>query len=568
MAPWTGPHQYAPYIYDNTGVSTTEPEGERSERGLTAQDLVWSGYSTAFGHVVTWDFKVVQLNATAQGLAFFRGSMERGHGSGQIILLDDSYKLHRTISAGMEGASVDAHDFHLLENGRVAIVTLYTAVQRDLSSKGFTAGLGWLYDCGFKEYDLETGKVLFEWSSLDHVPIDESAVEINLSQGFGSSTLNPWDYFHINSVEKYKNGDYLISSRHTDTIYRISHKDSSIVWRLGGSHSDFELENFTFSAQHDARVLKESNGKEHISIFNNGWNGETQTRDDSVAMVLELDIQAKKASVLKEWSPLTGGLARHEGSIRFLENGNALVSWGGLAQFSEFAPDGERVLDVRFERLKVVTYRTIKQAWVGRPATLPDVYLYSRSEVDPTYFYMSWNGATEVVSWKVYGLERNSSTAAELLGSIQRQGFETQYIAEQTIASGYIEAVDKHGKVLATSLVKTTTIPPENLRPQCEIWHCSAQADNKAPEAEFNEGQKPPQFMNVKEPVPQVKKEVPKCQMDRRYLSIIAGVVLLSIGFHAGRMSRRLKWLFPEFLVRLMGSCKEGTGDVCSGSKV
>ena len=58
---------------------------------------------------------------------------------------------------------------------------------------------------------------------------------------------------HANSVDKFPDGDYLFSGRHSDTVYKISHKDGSIVWRLSGrgENGNFELSDH-FSGQHDA----------------------------------------------------------------------------------------------------------------------------------------------------------------------------------------------------------------------------------------------------------------------------------------------------------------------------
>lgn len=57
---------------------------------------------------------------------------------------------------------------------------------------------------------------------------------------------------HINSVDKSPEGDYMISARYTNAIYKISGKDGRLIWTLGGPNSSFTLEeNFNFSRQHD-----------------------------------------------------------------------------------------------------------------------------------------------------------------------------------------------------------------------------------------------------------------------------------------------------------------------------
>ena len=65
-----------------------------------------------------------------------------------------------------------------------------------------------------------------------------------------------WDYFHINSVTKGDDGHYLLSARHSSTIYKINGTDGTVIWRLGGNHSDFVLgTDVPFGFQHHARYM-------------------------------------------------------------------------------------------------------------------------------------------------------------------------------------------------------------------------------------------------------------------------------------------------------------------------
>ena len=81
------------------------------------------------------------------------------------------------------------------------------------------------------ELDIATGKVLFEWSSLDHVQPDESVLPINSGQaGSGYNSSDAWDYFHINSVDKDADGNYLISARDACAVHKINGTDGEIIW--------------------------------------------------------------------------------------------------------------------------------------------------------------------------------------------------------------------------------------------------------------------------------------------------------------------------------------------------
>ena len=47
----------------------------------------------------------------------------------------------------------------------------------------------------------------------------------------------PYDIVHINSVEEMADGDYLISLRHTDSVYRLDGATGAIEWKLGGTET-------------------------------------------------------------------------------------------------------------------------------------------------------------------------------------------------------------------------------------------------------------------------------------------------------------------------------------------
>jgi len=98
---------------------------------------------------------------------------------------------------------------------------------------------------------------IWEWSSCDgkegagHIPLDESTLW--RSDFFGKKAC-PHDHVHANSVDKTPQGDYILSCRHTDTLYKISRTDSRIIWRLGGLKSSFtRVDDFKFSRQHHVR---------------------------------------------------------------------------------------------------------------------------------------------------------------------------------------------------------------------------------------------------------------------------------------------------------------------------
>jgi len=73
-------------------------------------------------------------------------------------------------------------------------------------------------------------------------------------------------------------------------------------------------------------------------------------------------------------------------------------------------------------------------------------------------FAVSWNGATEVVSWTFYG-SNNPSTPFQDLGTIAKFGFETTYISDRFWAFLYAQANAWSGTSLGFSRVEEIILP-------------------------------------------------------------------------------------------------------------
>jgi outer membrane protein assembly factor BamB len=170
---------------------------------------------------------------------------------GEYVIFDSSYREIARMTAA-NGHNSDHHEF-LISPQDTALITIYNAVPRDLSSVGGSKdGLAW--QGVLQELDIETGEVLFEWHSIDHVDLDETYAT-PLQDG-----RTGIDYFHINSIDVDHDNNLLISARETSALYKIDRKTGEVMWRLGGKKSDFEIaEGARFAFQHDARRLPDGN---------------------------------------------------------------------------------------------------------------------------------------------------------------------------------------------------------------------------------------------------------------------------------------------------------------------
>lgn len=281
--------------------------------------------------------------------------------------------------------------------------------------------------------------------------------ELPFGSGYNSS--DAVDYFHINSVDRDSEHNYLVSGRMTSTIYKINGTSGDIIWRLGGKRSDFNLEpGVEFSLQHHARYIsKSADGEtEIISLFDNsgaqlpGKHGEYINK--ASGKILSLNTKTRTASLLSSFPAPDGILSFSQGSTQILPDGHAFVNWGSGGAVTEFAANGTVIFHAYLESGElwengdVQNYRGFKFNWTGVPNEEPAITALRHGE--STVIYVSWNGDTETKSWKFYGIEKDGSRT--LLGEETRKGFETEFYVKSdgSWKSFEAEAVGAEGEVL------------------------------------------------------------------------------------------------------------------------
>ncbi|KAL4977294.1 ASST-domain-containing protein [Aspergillus desertorum] len=394
------------------------------------------------------------------------GIQQNGYCRGHGVIMDSHYHIVKTVVPGGGMAASDMHEFKLINNGQTALMTVYQQRQFDMSIWNIKGGMGWLMESVFQEIDVESGKVLFEWRSLDHVDPSVSYTYPGHTDtsGTGLEPRSPWDYFHINSVDKNADGDYIISSRHTCAIYKISGRDGSIIWTLHGANPTFENINFSFSQQHDARWLSENSTHTLLSLYNNGFNGFNRTHEYSSGMVILIDHVNKTARQLHDYAPQNNDMiSSSQGNMQVLPNGNVFIGWGNNAYVSEHDKEGNLLLWGYIDKGKIMNYRAQKFQWEGNPTDIPALWTYSKSRDD--------SASTALYHWQFYG-SNNSTGNYTLLGKTPKDGFETTYLVPGFYRYTYAEALDAKGKVLGKSREQFTFTPSPVLQAYCEETNC------------------------------------------------------------------------------------------------
>ncbi|KAK4626733.1 hypothetical protein CLAFUW4_04079 [Fulvia fulva] len=432
------PCQTGPTIYDSLG------------------NLVWSG-ACKVRNQNTCDFRAWEFNGslfTSAILTPFRGVDDpQGHG----IITDSSFDTIGELHVPPTMHNLNMHELNLIEDGTKAMHILHEPVQMDLSALNQNVDSGWIMDIGFREVDLTTGDLVFEWWAArgGHVSVTESSVPFRGA----NIKREAWNWFHGNSIEKNEDGDYMLSSRFTDTIYKISGKDGSIIWRLGGSKSSFQ-QDFNFSRQHDARWRHHDDGTETISFLDNAADDTVSNANHSSAMIVKLDRRTMKASLLSEIPRPDGRLTRMRGNHQVLANQNSFVCWSENSYISEHSANGDVLMEAQFASHRFVTYRAYKFNFTSVPSEPPVIkaYAYGTSRAtgaSTTVVYASWNGATEVVSW------RFKTADGTVIGEKTKSGFETTFQAGGYHADVFAEALAANGSIIGTSATSFTIAPAD-----------------------------------------------------------------------------------------------------------
>ena len=126
---------------------------------------------------------------------------------------------------------------------------------------------------GIVVYD-SIGNNIWEWNIFDHVnPLDEN---YKIQE----------DWSHANAIDLDNDGNYLISFRSFDQIWKINSKSGDIIWKLG-ENGDFDLTSEElFYQQHAIHKLDNS----RYMLFDNGM---TDKRKTTRALIFSLDEENK-----------------------------------------------------------------------------------------------------------------------------------------------------------------------------------------------------------------------------------------------------------------------------------
>jgi hypothetical protein len=394
-------------------------------------------------NLIAGDLKEQTYNGKP-ALSWWEGVVN-GHGittSGEDFVVDRQYRQVATLK-GADGWVISEHD--MVINGHNAWVTAYKNVAMNLTPYRGPAN-GTVFDAAVQEYDLTTGKLLYTWDALAHIPLSDSYQAPPKS--------GAWDAYHENSIQLVSGNRFLVSMRQEWAAYLVSATTSGIEWTLGGKHSSFKLgRGAQFQWQHDVELHKSqvSMYDDHCCGFNSAGKV-ILTNSPSRALVLTLNTGKHTASVARSISRNRGFDSTFLGNAEFIPNGNVLVSWGSTPYFSEYSKTGKLLLDVSWpgnaRSISNESYRAYLENWTATPFYPPSGAV--RTSKGKATVYASWDGATAVSAWRVLA-GSSSKHLATVVRKANRTGFETAINLPHTYNTYEVEALDGRGRVIGTS---------------------------------------------------------------------------------------------------------------------
>lgn len=284
--------------------------------------------------------------------------------TGEVVVLNENFdeikRLRLLPHNGHPAYPAENHDFLYFNDSHYVLPAYVPRSGVDLTALGGGASVA-LTELVFQE--IQNNQVIFEWNSADHPELLSASDPIYQAQ----YATNPQvDYFHFNSFSiDPTDGNFILSARHTNQVYKINRTTGAIMWRFGGSSDDFNLSgNEVISHPHHATRLP--NG--HLLLFDNGV-----TKNPKQTRIAEFDLNEVtfNADLVFEYGD-TGRYFDILGSAQKLPGGNYFIGWGGnitsqvnanKSDITEIGANGSIVLDLSFTNFPnsfTYSYRALK----------------------------------------------------------------------------------------------------------------------------------------------------------------------------------------------------------------
>ena len=267
--------------------------------------------------------------------------------------------------------------------------------------------------------------VVFEWKSWDHFHVTDNTY------------LSPWTssnlpFIHANAIDIDFDGHFLVSSRNLDEITKIHRRTGEVIWRWGGSQTDFTFTNdYPFTHQHSIRSL----GNNRYLLYDNGNHSAQYTGTINISRAVEYELDTNLMEATKVWqfvhpdslyTPSIGGVQR-------LPNGNTLIDFGNLqwinigSVVTEVDTNNQIVFQLEYDN-GVNLYRAQKFDWFFYTPPNPSWDCIAGSCLDPGTGMGVYNDSLQcVMSCSFTNIEEINNANTKLIKIVDVLGRETPY---------------------------------------------------------------------------------------------------------------------------------------------
>jgi hypothetical protein len=176
------------------------------------------------------------------------------------------------------------------------------------------------------------GERLFQWSAFDHFAI----TDLEPAARTGASV----NWTHGNAIDFDADGNLLISFRSLSELTKVDSRTGDVLWRMGGSRSDFTFEETgtpAFASQHGLR----SDGRGGLTILDNLGHGSISRGER-----YEYDEDTRTVRLATSFPPSQPVIALLGGTTQPLPDGHVLVSYGSGGRVEEYDAQGRTVWQI------------------------------------------------------------------------------------------------------------------------------------------------------------------------------------------------------------------------------
>jgi arylsulfotransferase ASST len=291
----------------------------------------------------TMEVQDAQQQTNGDFTVFVGNAIGNNAGAGAFIELSPSGDSVRAIAA-IGSSYTDGHDLRVLSDatGKRMADYLFGYDIRYIDESGYGGGSS----------DALAGHQLLR--------IGSSGTVDTLLQGWDRWThadkidppLQDQGIDHPNSIEFDLDGGVIASFRNLGAVVKIDPATKDVIWQLGGLRNQFTFVGDPlngFGGQHAVHVLPDG----HLLLLDNGV---THTPQVSRVVEYALDLSARTATMVWEYTPSPSMFNEFTGWVQRLSNGNTIVAWTNYGLIDEVAPDGGLVNRMQLNSSAGVTY--------------------------------------------------------------------------------------------------------------------------------------------------------------------------------------------------------------------